>query len=497
MVASTPKTGLAQLRVGEMLDLVLKQNPTIQELKAGIDLAEGSRLVAQSAFNTVYSAQVSRYKAQAPQTFVEPKITGISSGFDYSVEASKKLSFGTVITPMLGVNATDHPQSFTGFGIAKVGRGFGLLQLSQPLLAGWGTKYTRAELRAAVFQLSATEYEFYHEVSKIILESLRSYLNYLEAYQLMQIQGITESTLKKSVSEVEHMIELDALPGSEILVLKANLANQTAARLNAENQFIQSRNLLAGFMGITESDAQNLEVPDTLLHPQTEGGHATADYLSQWLGKSLMTRNDYLSVQKSREASGLEVFVSRKDLLPRLNLNLATGFNGIAGGKSMPYYQGLYENIPGVNYQVGLSFVFNGKNQRYKGNLIQSMAGLEIQNQRAVNTEILIRNEVRNAWNDFQFATKILGFQKESAEHYEKAFSNEIRKFQTGNSTTFNVVQIQHNFLESKTKLISSRIDQTEAVLNFRYCTGTLLEIMPGRNISIDPVLIFSMPEKN
>ena len=224
-------------------------------------------------------------------------------------------------------------------------------------------------------------------------------------------------------------------------------------------------------------------------------GKVNEDFIKNWLDKSFVNRHDYMALEKNIQSAELDCFVSKKSVKPRLDLTLTTGYTGLSQAlNSEQYYQSLTQNIPGVNYMVGLSFVFLGKNDYAKGKEIETLSTLDILEEQKKKLILNIHNQIKQTGNNYKNNAQVVGFLSESEKNYKKAYQNEIRKFQAGTSTSFIVVQVQNDYLLSKNQLVSLLTDLNISVLEFRHNTGTLIEAQSDNTFNIDPTKIFTLP---
>ena len=96
----------AQLKVSDVADKVLKQNPDLQRNRKKISEANGLRIQAISTFNTSYNAGFNKILNYSNYTYASPTKGNQINSWNYSLGASRKLAIGTTITPSLLVNNT-------------------------------------------------------------------------------------------------------------------------------------------------------------------------------------------------------------------------------------------------------------------------------------------------------------------------------------------------------------------------------------------------------
>ena len=184
-----------------------------------------------------------------------------------------------------------------------------------------------------------------------------------------------------------------------------------------------------------------------------------------------------------------------KNIKPKLDLNLSAGYSGIAQATAFnQYYLPLTQNIPGLNYSIGLSFVFAGKNDLARGQRINSNATLDILKDQRRALVLSVRNQIKLSANNYLNYAQVVSYLTESVKSYKKAYQNEVLKFQAGTTTSFALVQVQNNYLMAKNQLINVLTDLNIAVIELRHNTGTLIEAQNNNTFNFDPLQIFTLP---
>lgn len=485
---------IAQLKLTEVAEKALALNPDLKRIQKKIDLAKGLKIQASSPFNTSFNASINKTLRYSNFTYDSVQSVQINS-WNYSIGASRKLAFGTVILPSISVNNTGIIESTTKFGSNILNRGAANLRITQPLLLGIGNKYNLANLRSAEFDLAAAEYQYIFQSSSILLQTFVAYIQYIGAYQNLLIQIQNEATLTKSIADLNLLISSDALPASEIVLIEAQLFNQKAMRKFAQNNLTAVKNLLGAYMGLEEPEIEKLALPDTLFPFNEAIVKNDTGFVTKWLNDSELQRGDYLALNKNIKSAELSVYVSKKKIMPNLDLNLAANYSGVTQSiGSDQYYMPLLQNIPGMNYSFGLSFIFAGKNDLARGQQLASNSTLEILENQKKALLLNIRNQIKLSGNNFSNYLQVVGFLSESVRNYKKAYQNELRKFQAGTSTSFALVQVQNNYLSSKIQLINVLTNLNISVIEFRHQTGTLIQAQTNDSFKFDPTQIFTLP---
>ena len=191
---------------------------------------------------------------------------------------------------------------------------------------------------------------------------------------------------------------------------------------------------------------------------------------------------------------GLEF--SKKGMLPRLNLNFGAGYNGLYQAQNFDqYYRPLVSNLPGMSYSVGVSFDIAPRYDLQKGQRIQAMALKDIADSRLQYLQLQIKKDVRRDCDLLKFLLGATGSVQEAVEFSSKALENEKKKLGMGVSTAFNVALMQNSYLNALERRNSLLAQLNQAILQFKYDTGTLLDATGNSTFTVNSNQLFVMPQ--
>jgi outer membrane protein TolC len=210
----------------------------------------------------------------------------------------------------------------------------------------------------------------------------------------------------------------------------------------------------------------------------------------------LKHRHDYLASSNDVEASVIGLDYSKKGMLPRLNLNFGAGYNGLYQAENYnQYFNPLFYNIPGMNYNVGLTFDIAPRYDLQKGQRIQAMALNESLKAELEYQQLQIKKEVRKDCDQLKFYLGASASVNQAVDLSKKALENEIKKLEMGISTAFNVALMQNNYLNTLERQIGLLEQLNQSLLQLKHHTGTLLEATGNSTFSINPNQLFELPQ--
>lgn len=469
----------------QVIQFTVANNPQIKVSYQNLEYSKGSFRVARSEFNTNVRLTGQNSLTSYPTSIDDPSLISESKSWGYSLSASKKIGFGTVITPAIGVNS--------GVG-ANSGSAF--INLTQPILRGLGTTYNLANMRVAELNISSQEHGYLFDASVLLLSTLGSFVEYISAQLNLEIQLESESSMAETVRILSRLVELDAIPGSELVVSEANLANQRTSTSLARNRLALSQNLLATAMGITLEEVIAMGPAPGSFPMLGSLINIDENYANSWYSASLEYRHDYQATVNEKEASVIGLDYSKKGMLPRLNLSLGAGYNGIYKSEALDqYYRPFFTNMAGMNYNVGLTFDISPRYDYEKGQRVRAMALNDAAEANLENLQLQIKKEIQKDCDQLKYFLGAAESVNQAVEFSNKALENEKKKLELGVSTAFNVALMQNSYLNALERQNGLLEQLNQAILQFKHHTGTLVEATGNSTFTVNSNQLFTLPE--
>ena len=199
------------------------------------------------------------------------------------------------------------------------------LSFTQPLLNGGGIDYNRSTVAIAMLDSNIAEDEFKRQVESHLLEVSRAYWDlYRARAQLLQKRKLVDNT-GSVVQEMTARREVDTLD-SEIAKAQAALAMREAEGIRAELAVRNAQSRIAALV----NDPQ-LIGGDRFEFVPAAAPKLTPVSLSERDGfeRALENRPEISQVIKQAKAAAIRVDMSRRELLPVLDLVIETYWDGL------------------------------------------------------------------------------------------------------------------------------------------------------------------------
>lgn len=497
------------LTIQKVAELTLENNKSILSSVALKKVFAGELQTAISDFNIKINGEVNKTYDILPLTIdYRENLFGYSNGgnieydyLNYNIGLSKMFKSGTIINPEIeffnyGKDTLYRLLKNNGYGNLITNRTNVRLNLYQPILRGIGFKYNTTNLRINQKKYQIAEEKYYYIVSENLLKSFIAYLEYIWAKKNMEIQKNIDNKYILLIKQIEILVEQDIIPASDLNYIRANYLQSKINYQNAKNILICSKENLLNKIGLDINKQNELDDPPGEFYiSEVELLYDESDILKKAYNYSLLNRNDYKASNLLLSIENDKVDLYKKDLLPKVDVKFSIGYNGIFESSGLEQlYKPYYENIPGINYGIGLVYVFDVKNDYNKGKYLSAKGSLENQQLLTNLLEEEIKFNLSKYLKNIINYSEITNINKSTIKYYEDALENESIKLKLGTSTVINYVQIQTNYYKSLEQLNNTLLDLNTSLLYFRFYSSTLYKLNESKMINIDYQSLFSLP---
>ena len=375
------------------------------------------------------------------------------------------------------------------------------LQVSQPLLQGFGFALNNRNIRIAKNNIRVNDFTFQQQVISTVANVIQLYWNlvsYIENVEVDQ-QALAYST--KLLEDNKKQVEIGTLAPVEVTRAEAEVASDQQNLLTAQTTVRQQEVILKnaisrnGIASLSIGDARIIPT-DRIRIPDVEPVIPMQDLVAEALNR----RPDLAQTQLQLENSKITLTGTRNAMLPTLNLIADLRNNGLTGlpnplanntgssnistvNSADPFFIGGYGNVLGQifsrnfpNYSVGAQLNIPLRNRAAQANMAIAQLQLrqsELQVQKSVNQ---IRQDVNNALIAIEQARARYSAADKSVVLEQQLLDAEQKKFALGTSTPFNVIQVQRDLANSQLAEVQALTAYGLAKAQLDQALGTTLE---------------------
>jgi outer membrane protein TolC len=256
----------------------------------------------------------------------------------------------------------------------------------------------------------------------------------------------------------------------EIIRAEADVANKEEEIISVKNEILNLQDNLINELNIMSGTENSITInlTDTpLIFSNTPDLKKSIDY-------SFKHIPEYLKIKQQIINSNLKLKYYKNQKLPQVDLTGTLQLNGLSGDFNNTYDQVTNSDYP--NWQINLSFNIPLGNKKNKSsyniekiNKTQTLNNLKTsENNIITNVKTSIRS-IKSSIEKIEAAKKSLKLAKENLRL-------EKMRFELQKSTTRDLLEIQEDFDEAKTKMLQAVVEHKKTYSSFETITGLILK---------------------
>ena len=488
---STPPSE-GSLSLAEAIESTLREHPLLHVQEQQVQYNRGAVLRAQSQFDRVITAGGSQSRTYLPLSSVETTVYGpisaITNLTSVDAEATQQFRNGISAGPMLTVTRTsDNVFTFSGQNQSHLD-----FQVNIPLLRGRGRDVVTAQEVSSNMEVEASLLDLNQMISDLLFNTATSYWSAVAARRSLDVYRDAETRAKLLLDTAQALIEADKIPRSDASEAQANLADRTASRIGAEEQFLEARQQLAVAMGlgaeqvITGREATDPLPVGTELPPPGD--------LQAAISEALRRRADYLAAKKRQGEADVLTVAAKNQLKPQVDLQFSTGYSGVKDGlRPDQYILSTIGGVHGIDLSGGVRYQFPLQNRAAEGGLVQARSTAL---QAAYHTQESARNIASGvivAEASVRSAALQLGKVNESVALFRTSLDNEREKYRLGVGSLVDVLTVEDRLTSVLVEQVQAELGYAVALARLRSSTGTIVE--PDKAVQrVDPSVFLTLP---
>jgi outer membrane protein len=380
------------------------------------------------------------------------------------------------------------------------------LNITQPLLQGFGRGLNNRTIRIARNNLKAADYVFKQQVINVVANVTSLYWNLVYFNNDADVKRRAIAVSTKLLNDNKSQVDVGTLAPIAIVQAEAQVASDQQALVQSETNVLQQETILKSTLsrnGLANPAVATARIipTDRIRVPEVEPIEPYQDLVA----RALENRPELAQSRIQIDNSKLNLQGVRNQLLPSINAIGDLRNNALAGSVNtqpnpvtglVPFHnadsffvggygdilsQLFSRNFP--NYTVGVQLSIPLRNRAAQANMITQELNLrqnELSVQRLINQ---IRVDVQTALTavnqaraQYQAASKARDLQTQTADA-------EVKKLAVGASTPYNVILMQRDMWAAEDAEVQAQALYIQARTQLAWATGTTLE---SQNVQID-----------
>jgi outer membrane protein TolC len=452
------------LTLDQAISLALEKNQDIKVEAYAPPIARANLLTALGEFDPVFSLGRSYSHSDTPTGISAPVSPTTLDIDNYSIGLTGVLPTGLIYT--VGGQTENERGTFNNFAGDFVS--FGGINLTQPLLRGFGFAANLVNIRVARANRSISEWQYRQTVIGTVTNVIVIYDQLVLAYKNLQIAQTYRDLGAKLLLQSQQRLKDGSGAQSDVITAEATVASREEAILEAQNTLRNTDGELRELLGEkwfpqgrSLLTVQASPVPIRTVDP-------AGDYQ-----EALNRRPDYQAARLGITINRANSDAARNGLLPQVNLVGSYGYNGLGSTFAAARQMVATENFPSSS--IGLNISIPITNSQARGKARAARLTLEQSEASLKNMEAQIALTITtDAGQIGTTRARVIADQK-AYDLAVQALAGEERKLELGTSSTINVITDQTNLATVENSLASARYAESEAVAVYDQDLGMTL----------------------
>ena len=482
--ADEPRRPAMELTLDDAIRLALSHNIDLQLQRLTEERARRDRRVADAAFDPLFRTSYTLARFRQPSvsfldfgsTSSTISVNAVASD-NWSMGVSGILETGTQYSVTAGGSRSDNPDSSIFSLNPRYSSSFEL-QVTQPLLRGFGDDSVLADVRIATRNAEISRLELRRRVEDTLVAVVNAYWDLLFARKDLEVK-------EQALVEANELLEINQRKlqvgnGTEFDVIdaEANIETQRAGIIDSRNTRDNAQDSLLDLINSPNYRRGGVENPlflDVQIVPVTEPDLedlriSLEDSVDTALNHRLEIQQQVLGIQNAEDTYQR----AADDALPRFDLTGSWTNSGLEGD-----FSGSWDELSsGTYYDWSVGVVFEipignraARERRAQARLDRTSARLE--HERTINAVVL---GVTQAVRDVRSAQQRVQTTRAATRLRTEQLDGEKRRLSVGLSTSYQVLQVQNDLLEAQTAEVESVVFLLKAVTAYRRQLGDVLE---------------------
>lgn len=341
----------------------------------------------------------------------------------------------------------------------------------QPLLRGFGTYVTNAPIQIAALQDQIARENFRGRVIDELASAVNLYWDLVFAIANHQVQQLSLERARELLRVTVLKRDIGAEAPNVVLQAEAEVSRREALLIDAQRTIADVADQLKKAMNLSETSEEwqyNLIPVDRPSFDPIVVNEEAA-YV-----QALELRPDYRALLYGRDLSEVDLRLAENAKQPRLDALLGYEFTGVGASPGDALDSMETGNYRGWN--AGLQFAYPLQNRRALHVLQQKTDALEQKKEQTLSLEELIRLQIRTVIRQLDTSRKLISAFDSNVKAEEAKLDAQIKRFNVGLATIFEVLQFQEDLANAQVNYIQSIVSYNKALIELQRTKASFLQ---------------------
>ena len=343
--------------------------------------------------------------------------------------------------------------------------------VTQPLLRGYGKDANLAEIRIAKANAKIADYEWQFRTSTTVADVMKQYYDVIFTRENIEVQKEGIELAEKLLGDTRKRSNEGLAANNDVVVAEAGIYQRKEEVLAAELQYIERQNALQ-MLFKRSTDVYNSNkriVPVDGLSdfmPETKR--------SELMGLAVNNRYEVKQAEEYINARNAQSQLAHNQSLSRLDFVASSGLHGLSGNFGQTYANAIQGQGPEWTAGFQFSVPLNKDDQKATERLAYRQQEQAVKQAEKLRLQVLL--EVDTVYNRVQIDQARLAATRKSREAARQSADAELKRLQQGVSTSYQVLQLQRNYSQAKSRELAALADFNKSLVDLYLTTAILLK---------------------
>jgi outer membrane protein len=451
-------------------------NADLRRERIAIDSADGRLESALGFFDINLSTDLTYLRSTRPAAGLSDLQAGTTDRFSLNLGLERNLESGGNIS--LGLSGTRN-KTTSGSICGTLGMSAEEcdvynttvgLNLTQPLLRGFGPSFALANVRKQTVQKDQALLSRQMRASLVLRDVVNAYWGLSYATQDLAIRRSAVDLAREQLRVTQAQIDVGRSAPVDAAAVERAIGERMQEVLLSEQDLLFRTLDLRRLFGLAVKPGEPLLAAADV--PQA-GGANDIDGAAE-IERALAANPQLRLLKLGMKLSDIDLAVARSTVLPQLDLVGQVGATGVKRDLEDSLQQTL--GFEARNFSVGLRFQFPIQNRVAGGQLRVARAAGEDAQLEAGDYELELRYQVQRLASNIRSSSKRLELAKATVGFATQNLEAEKARFSVGRSTNNEVLRVQQELKNAEIQVVRATVDLLVAQTSLQAITGDLLE---------------------
>jgi outer membrane protein len=472
---SPPAPPEEPLSLNQALQRAVSGNVDLQRERVTIQIADANLLTARGLFDFVLGVDLNFQRTTQPPLTAEDIASGYNNDLGFDLSLSRNLESGGSVrlgiqNDAITTNSRLQCGSVAGPSVSCTFYNSVLgLTFNHPLLRGFGTEFTMANIRRQRVQKDIALLNRQMRAANVLRDVINAYWELAYWTQDLAIRRSAVELAREQLRVTKAQIDVGRLAPIDQASVERAIGQRLQDVVSSEqNLYFRSLDLRR-LLGLPSSPGQArfaaADMPAETARPVDVSGE---------MRRALEANPQLRASRMGQQLNAIDIQTAQSTLKPRLD------FVGTVGsrGRNSNYPDTLSQTagLDDLTWSAGLSFQAPIENRTANGQFRAAILGAEAARLDTTTLELVIRDTVMRLAFNINSASQRLELAKQTVGFAQQNLEAEKARFSVGRSTNNEVLRVQQDLKAAEIDVVRATVDLLTSESNLSAITAENLD---------------------